>query len=137
MFHIKYKIMRMTHYIVIFAWRATLISNIFSYEMHMIYILKWSARYAKLSFVFICLKCKQAKNVQALMFKSIYYIVHWVRSSKGLSRMQNLLTENIIRMGDNISRSCKRSETLFKSLLFWLAGEVSCLAKEALSPCRK
>ena len=40
------------------------------------------------------------------------------------------------------SRSCKRSETLFKSLLFWLAGEVSWLAGEVswlavevLSPC--
>ena len=32
-------------------------------------------------------------------------------------------------------RSCKRSETLFKSLLFWLAGEVSWLAVEVLSPC--
>jgi len=31
-------------------------------------------------------------------------------------------------------RSCKRSETLFKSLLFWLAGEVSWLAVEVLSP---
>ena len=30
-----------------------------------------------------------------------------------------------------------RSETLFKSLLFWLAGEVSWLAVEVLSPCRK
>ena len=28
------------------------------------------------------------------------------------------------------SRSCKRSETLFKSLLFWLAREVSWLAVE-------
>ena len=34
-------------------------------------------------------------------------------------------------------RSCKRSKTLFKSLLFWLAGEVSWLAVEVLSPCRK
>ena len=33
------------------------------------------------------------------------------------------------------SRSCKRSET--KSLLFWLAGEVSWLAVVVLSPCRK
>ena len=35
------------------------------------------------------------------------------------------------------ARSCKRSETLFKSLLFWLAGEVSCLAVEVLFPCQK
>ena len=35
------------------------------------------------------------------------------------------------------TRSCKRSETLFKSLLFWLAGEVSLLAVEVLSPYRK
>ena len=28
------------------------------------------------------------------------------------------------------ARSCKRSETLFKSLLFWLAGELSWLAVE-------
>jgi len=35
------------------------------------------------------------------------------------------------------ARSCKRSETLFKSLHFWLAGEVSCLAVEVLSPCQK
>ena len=34
-------------------------------------------------------------------------------------------------------RSCKRSKTLFKSLLFWLAGEVSWLDVELLSPCRK
>ena len=34
-------------------------------------------------------------------------------------------------------RSCKRSGTLFKSLLFWLAGEVSWLAVEVLSPCQK
>ena len=34
-------------------------------------------------------------------------------------------------------RSFKRSGTLFKSLLFWLAGEVSWLALEVLSPCRK
>ena len=34
-------------------------------------------------------------------------------------------------------RSCKRNETLFKSLLFWLAGEVSWLAVEVLSPCQK
>ena len=32
-------------------------------------------------------------------------------------------------------RSFKRSGTLFKSLLFWLAGEVSWLAVEVLSPC--
>jgi len=37
----------------------------------------------------------------------------------------------------SLARSCKRSETLFKSLLFWLAGEVSWLAVEVLSPCRK
>jgi len=35
------------------------------------------------------------------------------------------------------SRSCKRSGTLFKSLLFWLAGVVSWLAVEVLSPCQK
>ena len=35
------------------------------------------------------------------------------------------------------ARSCKRSETLYKSLLFWLAGEVSWLALEVLSSCRK
>ena len=35
------------------------------------------------------------------------------------------------------ARSCKRSETLFKSLLFWLAGDVSWLAVEVLSPCLK
>ena len=35
------------------------------------------------------------------------------------------------------TRSCKRSETLFKSLLFWQAGEVNWLAVEVLSPCRK
>ena len=35
------------------------------------------------------------------------------------------------------ARSCKRSGTLFKSLLFWLAGEVSWLAVEVLSPCWK
>ena len=35
------------------------------------------------------------------------------------------------------SRSCKRNETLFKSLLFWLVCEVSWLAVEVLSPCRK
>ena len=35
------------------------------------------------------------------------------------------------------TRSCKRSEALFKSLLFWLAGEVSWLAVEGLSPCQK
>ena len=35
------------------------------------------------------------------------------------------------------SRSCKRSETLFKSLLFWLAGEVNWPAVEVLSPCQK
>jgi len=34
-------------------------------------------------------------------------------------------------------RSCKRSKTLFKSLLFWLAGEVSWLAVEVISPCKK
>ena len=33
------------------------------------------------------------------------------------------------------ARSCKRSRTLFKSLLFWLVGEVSWLAEEVLSPC--
>ena len=32
-------------------------------------------------------------------------------------------------------RSCKRSGTLFKSLLFWLAVEVSWLAVKVLSPC--
>ena len=31
------------------------------------------------------------------------------------------------------ARSCKRSKTLFKSLLLWLAGEVSWLAVEVLS----
>ena len=35
------------------------------------------------------------------------------------------------------ARSLKRSETLFKSLLFWLPGEVSWLAVEVLSPCQK
>ena len=35
------------------------------------------------------------------------------------------------------SRSCKRSRTLFKSLLFWLAGELSWLAVEVLTPCQK
>ena len=35
------------------------------------------------------------------------------------------------------SRFYKRSETLFKSLLFWLAEEVSWLAVEVLSPCQK
>ena len=35
------------------------------------------------------------------------------------------------------SRSCKRSGTMFKSLLFWLAGEVSWLAVEVLSPYQK
>ena len=35
------------------------------------------------------------------------------------------------------ARSCKRSKTLFKSLLFWLAGDVSWLAVEVLSPCQK
>ena len=35
-----------------------------------------------------------------------------------------------------LPRSCKRSRTLFKSLLFWLAGEVSWLAVEVLSPCQ-
>ena len=35
------------------------------------------------------------------------------------------------------TRSCKRSETLIKSLLFWLAREVSWLAVEVLSPYRK
>ena len=35
------------------------------------------------------------------------------------------------------TRSCKRSGTLFKSLLLWLAGEVSWLAEEVLSPCQK
>ena len=34
------------------------------------------------------------------------------------------------------SRSWRRSGTSFKSLLFWLAGEVSWLAVEVLSPCR-
>ena len=34
-------------------------------------------------------------------------------------------------------RSCKRSGTLFISLLFWLAGEVSWLAVEVLAPFRK
>ena len=36
-----------------------------------------------------------------------------------------------------IPRSCKRRETLFKSLLFWLAGEMSWLAVEVRSPCQK
>ena len=36
-----------------------------------------------------------------------------------------------------ISRSCKRNKTLFRSLLFWLAGEVSWLAVEVLSQCQK
>ena len=35
------------------------------------------------------------------------------------------------------SRFCKRSGTFFKSLLFWLAGEVNWLAVEVLSPCQK
>ena len=35
------------------------------------------------------------------------------------------------------TRSYKRSETLFKSLLFWLAREVSWLAVEILSRCQK
>ena len=35
------------------------------------------------------------------------------------------------------ARSCKRSETLFKALIFWLAGEVNWLAVEVLSPCQK
>ena len=35
------------------------------------------------------------------------------------------------------SRSCKRSKTLFKSLLFWLAGELSWLAVKVLFPCQK
>ena len=33
-------------------------------------------------------------------------------------------------------RSCKSRETLFISRLFWLAGEVSWLAEEVLSPCQ-
>ena len=35
------------------------------------------------------------------------------------------------------ARSCKRSGTLVKSLLFWLAGKVSWPAEEVFSPCRK
>ena len=35
------------------------------------------------------------------------------------------------------TRSCKRSGTVFKSLLCWLAGEVSWLAVEVLSSCQK
>ena len=31
-------------------------------------------------------------------------------------------------------RTCKRSENLFKSLLFWLAGKVSWLPVEVVSP---
>ena len=50
----------------------------------------------------------------------------------GNTEMVNVLWEFLSR-----PRSCKRSETLFKSLLFWLAGEVSWLAVEVLSPCRK
>ena len=42
---------------------------------------------------------------------------------------------NICSVNDLQPRSCKRSETLFKSLLFWLAREVSWLAVEVLSPC--
>jgi len=35
------------------------------------------------------------------------------------------------------ARFCKRSETSFKSLLFWLAGELSWLAVKVLFPCQK
>ena len=35
------------------------------------------------------------------------------------------------------ARSCKRIESLLKSLLFWLVGDVSWLDVEVLSPCWK
>ena len=44
---------------------------------------------------------------------------------------------NELMANEEAPRSCKRSGTLFKSLLFWLAGEVSWLAVEVLSPCQK
>ena len=44
---------------------------------------------------------------------------------------------DIIYQQEVKERFCKRSDTLFKSLLFLLAGEVSWLAVEALSPCQK
>ena len=61
------------------------------------------------------------------------FLVGLVYSAKfGNEKMVNVLWEFLSR-----PRSCKRSETLFKSLLFWLAGEVSWLAVEVLSPCQK
>ena len=57
--------------------------------------------------------------------------IHWFGG-----RHSNVPESNFI-IGVIQSRSYKRSETLFKSLLFWLAGEVSWLAVEVLSPCRK
>ena len=54
-----------------------------------------------------------------------------------LCRISTSFPYNLLSQDLHCPRSCKRSETLFKSLLFWLAGEVSWLAVEVLSPCRK
>ena len=51
----------------------------------------------------------------------------WIAAKQGQMSMYKFRLE----------RSCKRSETFFTSLLFLLAGEVSWLPVEVLSPCQK
>ena len=70
---------------------------------------------------------------------------HWSRvhlvmgfSGVGIKWYPEIMyTFAIVRPKVNVSRSCKRCKTLFKSLLFWLAWEESLLAVEVLSPCQK
>ena len=50
-----------------------------------------------------------------------------------MNRELKLVSDSVIVSFLYISRSCKRSGTLFKSLLFWLAGEVSWLAVDCRS----
>ena len=58
------------------------------------------------------------------------------REGDGIFWMVSDQKDYLIKTGMG-TRSCKRSKTLFKSLLFWLAGEVSWLAAKVLSPCQK
>ena len=69
------------------------------------------------------------------IFDNIFFENHLVLVNQfNLVNFTFHLTKNIIGgSGDSLPRSCKRSQTLFKSLLFWLTGEVSLLAVEGRS----
>ena len=61
--------------------------------------------------------------------EDVFYVTIYLRSNA------NAMSQYVSKHSEVLSRSCKRSGTLCKSLLFWLAGEVSWLAVEVLSPC--